>query len=284
MDENTFTVMPMSRQIMLQPGSTYTGDITIVNPASSKNELNYKLGISPYSVVGEDYTADLATINNRNEMVKWIKFEEPTGKIQPNETKKVTFTIDVPENAAAGGQYAAITVQNTNETSGQGSLAVNNVFELASIIYGQVAGETVRELNLLENNIPSFVLVTPIETSALLENKGNIHENATFVLNVTNFFTGEQIFPVEEDEGEFNEVIMPESTRFVTRDINNLPALGMVKVSQTIYYNGEISTEEKEVIICPLWFLCLVVLTIGAIIAFIISRIRKHRKNKAEIH
>lgn len=281
MEENTFTVMPMSRQINLQPGETYTGELTIINPADSASEIKYKLEVSPYNVVGTDNTADLATVNNRNEIIKWVKFDEPTGTVKPNESRKVTFTIDVPENAPSGGQYAAIAVQDISNNQQQGGLAVNNIFELASVIYAQVGGETVRDIKVLENNVPSFVLTTPIETSALIQNDGNIHENATFMINVTNFMTGETIYPTDDKEGEFNEIIMPESSRLITRDIGNMPALGVVKVNQTIYFNGDVSTVEKDVIICPLWFMLLVVITIGAIVTFIVSRVKKHRKNKA---
>ena len=102
------------------------------------------------------------------------------------------------------------------------------------------------------------------------------------MLKVTDFFTGNVIFPTGEETGEFSEIVMPETTYLATRNISNLPALGVVKVSQTVYYRGESSTTEKEVIICPIWFMLLVAATIAAIIAFIVSRVRKHRKKKMD--
>ncbi len=74
---------------------------------------------------------------------------------------------------------------------------------------------------------------------------------------------------------------MPETTRQVEREVSNLPALGVVKVRQTIYYQGqEPSVVEKNVIICPIWFLILLILTIAAIITTIVLIIKKHRKRK----
>ena len=67
------------------------------------------------------------------------------------------------------------------------------------------------------------------------------------------------------------------------REISNLPALGVVKVSQSIYYNGELSKEEKEIIICPIWFMALVALTLAAIITTIVLIVKKHKKNKAKL-
>ena len=278
--ENTFTIMPMSHQVNLAPGNTYTGSITIVNPVDATEDFHYKMDISPYGVIGEDYAADLKTVTGRNEIVNWIKIEEPTGVVKPNESKKVNFTITAPENAPAGGQYAAITVYSDNSTVQGNGVAVNNIFEMASLIYANISGDIKRETKIIENNIPGFVAVPPVEVSAILENNGNIHETATVVLNVTNFFTGEVIYPTEEDNNEFSEMVMPETTYHSTRNISNLPSLGVVKVKQTIYFRGEQSAEEKNVIICPIWFILLVAACIAGIIALIIAKVRKHKKKK----
>ena len=284
MEENSmFTVMPMSQRFYLEPGETYTGKLTVINPADSKTDFNYKVSITPYSVVGEDYTADLATSNSHTQLTEWITIPEPTGTVSPNGTKDVEFTITVPKNAPAGGQYATIAIGSNQDNKNDNGVAVKNVFEMASVIYGTVAGETVRDGELKENNVPGFVAVPPLEVSALISNNGNIHEDATFVINVSNFLTGEQILPTEENDGEYTEIVMPESERFITREISNIPLIGIVKVKQTIYYRGDENIVEKNVIICPIWFMLLVFATIAAIIAAVVAIIRKHKKKKKSV-
>ena len=279
--ENTFTLMPMSQQINLTPGESYTGYITIVNPVDATEDFSYKVSISPYSVIGENYTADLQTVSGRNEITKWITISEPTGTVNPNESKKVEFTINTPSNAPGGGQYAALAVSSNPANTDSDGVAVKNIFEMASLIYANVAGDIKRGGEILENNVPGFVAVTPIQVTAMFENTGNIHEVATIILKVSNFFTGEVILPTEEDDGQFSEIVMPESTYFASRDISNLPALGVVKVNQTIYYNGSSSVSERDVIICPIWFLLLVIAVFASIIVFIISRIKIHKKRRS---
>ena len=73
---------------------------------------------------------------------------------------------------------------------------------------------------------------------------------------------------------------MPKTTRRIERELNDLPMLGVIKVNQTIYYQGEVSTVEKDVIICPIWFILLVVLTLASIITTIVLIIKKHRRKK----
>ena len=283
MENSSFTVLPMSQRFSLEPGKTYTGSISVVNPADATEDFHYVMSVSPYGVMGEDYTADLVTVTNRSEIVKWITISEPTGTVKPNETKEVEFTITVPENAAAGGQYAAIAVSSNEQNTASQGVAVNNVFELASLIYASVAGKTEHEGKILENNVPGFVVKAPITLSALISNEGNVHEDATFIISASNMFTGEVILPTEDNEGRYNELIMPETTREITREISSLPALGVIKVNQTIYYQGDVQTVEKNVIICPIWFMCLVGATILAIIGAIVGIILKHKKKKNRI-
>ena len=282
MGNSSFTVLPMSQRFTLEPGETYTGSISIVNPADSTEDFHYIMSVSPYGV-DDRYDADFAAETNRTQIAKWIEISEPTGSVKPNETKEVEFTITVPENAPGGGQYAAIAVTSNDSNTASEGVAVNNVFELASIVYATVAGEIKHEGEIIENNVPGFVVKAPITLSALISNGGNVHEDATFVISVSNKFTGEVILPTEDNEGRYNELIMPETTREVTREVNDLPALGVVKVNQTIYYQGEVATVEKDVIICPIWFMCLLFATILAIIGAIVGIIVKHKKKKNRV-
>lgn len=279
---NYFTVTPMSQRVSLKPGEVYNGSITIINPVNSENDFSYKIEVTPYSVVGEDYAADLATRSNYNMMVDWVKVEEPTGTIKPNNSKEVKYTITVPKDAPAGGQYATIAVsQDQSSAAKDGGVAVNNVFEMASLIYAEVAGETKHETEILENEIPGFVTSAPITLKALLKNAGNVHETATVVIVAKDFFTGNVVVETEDDANMYTELVMPETTRAVERNINeNLPALGVIHVEQTIYYNGEQSVATKDVIICPIWFMILLGVTIAAIVGTIVMIVRKHHKKK----
>ena len=280
--ENAFTLLPMSQNFNLEPGGTYTGSITIVNPVNSTSDFSYSVSVSPYNVIGEEYQADITTISTYSRIVDWITIAEPTGTIAPNEAREIEFTIAVPEDAYAGGQYATIMVTSDPNKQESEGVSINNVFALASIIYADVTGEVTHEGSIIENNVPEFSTVTPVTISALLDNHGNIHENAIFAITATNAITGEAIFPADEDQdNHFSEIVMPETTRFITRQIDNLPFLGIVNVEQTIYYNNEVSTVTKNIIVCPVWFMFLVVLVFMSIISLIIASIKHyHRKRR----
>ena len=118
--------------------------------------------------------------------------------------------------------------------------------------------------------------------NAMVENTGNTHEQATVSLIVTDFFKGEEIFSTkEEGNSDFSEVIMPETKRFLTREIKNLPSLGIIKIEQTIKFNGDVSKEDGVVVIAPIWFIVLVLLTLSAIIAGIVFRVKAKLKQRS---
>ncbi len=279
--DNTFSVTPMNQMIKLQPGEVFLTSITVVNSVNSAGEFSYKVYVVPYNVLSGEYDVDVTTMTGRTQLADWVTILNPTGTLAPNETAEVELEIQVPENVAAGGQYAAIVVGVDDEKSRtQSGMTIRNVKEIASVIYANVEGETIHGGRVLENNIPGFAATVPVKVEAIIENTGNTHEVAEVTIAASNLLTGETVLPTEFDDGKYSEIVMPETTKFITREINGLPMLGIVKISQSIYYNYAISTEEKVVVICPIWFMALMAVTLVAIVAKIAGTIRKHKKNK----
>ena len=278
---NFFTVTPMTQRVSLNPGQVYEGKIKIINPVDAKTDFNYKIEVAPYGVSGENYDVSLVENTQWNKIADWITVAEPSGQIHPNGVKEISYTIKVPEDVPAGGQYAAIVVSHDPRgEAGDSNMTIRDVFEMASLIYADIAGETRHEGKILENNVPGFSTTVPVSLGAMFNNNGNIHEDATIVITAKDVFCGQVILPTDEDEGKYTEIVLPETTRYVSRDLNNLPMLGIVHVEQTIYYNGDYSQVSKDVVLCPIWFLILVVLTLCAIVGTIIHMIRKHHKKK----
>lgn len=285
MSENvkSFSVLPMGQNITLKRGETYEGEVSIAIPSDAAENFSYVVDVSPYSIVDGDYTADLVNMGVYTQIVNWIKIEEPKGEIEPNGVKKIHFKIEVPEDAPVGGQYAALMVgQNADEIKNDG-IAIQNLIQIASVIYANVEGEIVKSGEILENNIPVFSFNNDITIGSLIKNDGNTHLVAGFKIKATNLFTGQVIFP-SEDEEMITEVIMPGSMRNTMRKIENLPMLGVVHISQEVDFNGKVSKNEQNVIICPIWFIILVLASVVAIIMFIISRIRAHKKRSTLVY
>lgn len=277
----SFVVFPMSQEMTLEAGKTYRGVINVVNPADADGDFSYTIVVTPYSVADVGYEANLEETSTWSQIVDWIMIDDPSGTLAPNETKEITFTVTVPTDAPAGGQYAAIAVRSSGAEVAQGdSLKIHNVYELASVIYATVEGETVHSGEVVTNTVPGFVTDGDVVLTTMVANTGNVHEMAAVKIEAKNILTGERFFPRSESEIVYEEVVMPSTTRYITRELNELPLLGVFEVSQEVSYLGEISLNTSLVILCPIWFMVLVVATIGTLIGTITALIMKRRREK----
>ena len=280
---STVTVSPMHQRVILTPGEVYEGMIEVANPATSTTDLKYKVSIAPFSQHAsgdslDDYGAvDIETVNNYNQIVNWIKLGESTGSVEPNEVKAVNFTINVPKDAPAGGQYASLLVMKTNdENSTENSgFSIQDQAQIASIIYAEVAGQTIRKGAILENNIPSFLLGNPLKATSMVRNDGNIHTDAEYIFQVWPLFSDEEICTNEENS--FKNLVMPE-TELYHQESCNLPMVGIFRAKQTVRIFGEESIVERTVIICPIWLMLIVIFAIVALIIWIVIRVRMRKK------
>lgn len=281
MDKSSiFTVTPMSHNINLEVGGVYEGYIILANPVNATEDFEYRVTVSPYTVLGDEYTADFAASSARTQIVDWITIENPTGTLKPNSTTKVNFRVEVPDTAPAGGQYATLLVGSNKDAGSDSGVSVNNVFEMASVIYANVAGETIRDGEVLENSIPGFVTSVPIRATALITNNGNAHEVARITLEVKSIFSSDLIYPLSGDDGSVSEVIMPETSRYVSRDINGISPLGIYEITQTIDYLGETHELKQVVVACPIWFMVLVAVTLTTLVSFFVYRIKTLRRKR----
>lgn len=280
---SAFTLLPMSQELSLTAGEIFEGKITVSNPADATEDFSYLVEVSPYSVSGGEYLADLETKNNHTLLADWIEVEKPSGILKPNESVNIKYKITVPLKAPAGGQYAAISVRSNNQTSSTVSAHIENIFQMASVIFANVSGETVHSGEIVSNTMPAFSTVTPVFSKISLTNGGNVHEKATTTITVKNVFGGGQVFPLEGEQNSFVDYVMPESSRYITRSIDRLAGLGVYEVNQTVEYLGETSSLSQIVIVCPIWFLVLVMATIAALIVTVVTMVRKRIKLKREI-
>ena len=276
-----FTVTPMAQKIALKAGEVYEGTVTVANPASAKQDFEYRASVAGYTVLGSDYQADFENESDYTQIVKWTTIENPTGTLKPNQTEKIRFTITVPESAPAGGQYATIMIGSAEKNGSGSGLQVNNVYEMASIIYATVEGETRREGEVISNSFPGFATALPITTNVVFKNDGNIHETAQVSIEVRDAFTNNVIYPANGENGTMEEMVMPGTTREFERSIDGISPLGIYEVKQKVVYMGEAQVEEHTLVLCPIWFMLLVAVTIGAIIGVIVRVIIKHRRKVA---
>ena len=288
------TISPPIEKIILTPGEVYEGSVRVSNATGAKKDLKYSVRIGSFGLREDengntDYNnTDVDTVTSYNQIMNWITLGKESGTVAPGETDTLPYTIRVPEDAPAGGQYASIIFRNdTGRDETGGNVMIEDVVEFAESILTEVAGETRDEGQILENNIPVFVFNGKLSTTSMVRNDGNVHTDASYVLQVWPLFSDEEICTNEENPT--TSLIMPESERLHVEkpcsdpnktDEFNLP-IGIYRVKQTVKIFGETSIAEKTVISCPLWLLFLIIFVIALIVIWIIARIKASNKREA---
>ena len=284
--DTVMTISPPSQKIILTPGEDYEGSISVSSPTVAKNDLNYSVTIGTYGIPTDDNgkanydDIDLDTVSSYNQIMDWIELKKDKGTVPKGETGVVPFVIHVPENAPAGGQYATILVQDDTEigNTGNSGISIESKVRFASAIYAEVTGDTKKEGEIQENNIPSFLLNNLLTATSTVKNNGNVHTDAEYTLQVWPIFSDEEICTNEEEKE--TSLIMPETERFHAQTCA-LPSIGIFRAKQTVSIFGEISEVERIIIFCPLYALFLILFAIIVLVAWIIYRAKTNKKRAA---
>ena len=274
-DENSqgFTLSPMKENAIINPGETYESSFAIANPAANGKDFSYEITISPF-YVDNDYNNVFSAEGNFSEITDWITIDSPTtGTLKPNDTEEIHFTINVPNDAPAGGQYAAIIVQSALPTNSESKSAIMERTAIAHTIFAEITGTTKRQGETVSANVPGFLSSGEIFGESSIKNTGNVHGKATYTLKVTPLFSGEEVYSNAEEP--ITHDILPNRTYYNKISWKNTPAVGIFNVTYTAEFEGVTTEIKKMVIVCPFWLIILLVIAIAAIILFIATKIRK---------
>ena len=286
-DSVVMTISPPKQDIILVPGEVYEGTLRVSNSANASKDLKYSAKIGSFGLGKDengntDYNdTDTDTITEYNQIMEWIKLGKDHGTVAPNTTDTIPFTITVPEDAPAGGQYATIIVQDDTEKDSDagGNIVIENVVRFAASILAEVAGETRNEGAILDNSIPAFMLNNKLAATSTVQNNGNVHTKASYVLQVWPLIGDEEICTNEESPTE--HTVMPGTERINAEECN-LPPFGIFRAKQTVKIFGETSVAEKVVVVCPLWLLFIIIFAIVSLVIWIVMKGRARKTRTKE--
>ncbi|MBQ6605583.1 hypothetical protein IJH66_01220 [Candidatus Saccharibacteria bacterium] len=265
---DSFSVSPMFQNVSLIPGETYYGTFKVTNPSSNSSSFSYRLSIQPFSH-SEANEAVFENNGDYNQIVNWINLEWDEGVIEPNSTAEIRFSIDVPSNAPAGGQYAAIMVSSAENNSISGAVNLDTKYQISHLIYADVAGETARRGDISDVEVPGFLFSGKITGSSKISNLGNVHSRANQTLQIFPLFSEEEVYTNEENPDSV--FIMPESSRLSSISWDSTPSIGIFHVIYNVEFEGVNQKVDKMVIVCPLWLLFIIAVVIFLIVFKILN-------------
>ncbi|MDO4978594.1 MAG: hypothetical protein Q4E47_00340 [Candidatus Saccharibacteria bacterium] len=258
----------------MQPGKSYDGVIKVRN--KSNMEADVKFYATGYYVEGESYAPVYPEEGDRALIMKWVEFEEEKAKIAPGEAVEVKYTISVPKDAPAGGQYATIMAETEPDESG----TIQANARVGQIVISYVSGETTKCGKIQSTSIAGFLVNPPITASAIVENCGNVDLDAEYILKVYPLFSDEEIYTTEENPE--TKIILPDTRRMHSVSWAAAPSIGIFRAEEIVRINGEETVASKFIVILPIWLIVLILVAIAAIVfrVITISKTRKQATNR----
>ncbi len=271
-----FSVSPMNQRIILTPGESYIGSFMVSNPADSTSDFNYKITVRPVYI---DNNYNVVSENNGdfNQIVDWTKINNPEGTLAPNEAREITFQVNVPMDAPAGGQYVAINVMSADPIGDDGAVNIQSKYAIMHIVYAEIAGTTIRQGEVQDAHIPSFLFSGNISGISTIKNTGNVHSDGIYKLQVFPLFSDEELYTNEENPEK--KIILPDRTLMNTTYWEDTPSVGIFNVIYTAEFEGVTTEVKKMVIVCPIWLLAIIIFAVISIIIYLITKSKTRKKS-----
>lgn len=270
----SFSMSPMQDKMILGPNESYRGSFDVRN-TSDDEDLYYNATAEPY-YVDENNTSIFVNVGDMNRIVDWITIENGKGMIKPGETATINFIVNVPDDAAGGGQYAVISVSNDPSANGgnDDDAVIGEKFALGHTIIAEISGDSIESGEVIGMSIPSVRLGGKITASSKLKNTGNIHSEAINRLKVFSIFSSD--VPIYDSgqngiEDKDKNIVLPD--REVVNGITweDTPDIGIFNVVYSVEYQGETSEATGVVFVCPWWAIVIVIAGITIMVIRIVS-------------
>ena len=281
-------VSPMRESVVLNPGDIYRSSFSVNNPGYSEDKLSYEIEIQPF-YVDEDYNPVYTNEYQNGDIANWIKITSGgKGTLQPNDVATVEFEIDVPKDAPAGGQYAAIIAKTVAgerdaETSDGGNVTISEGMAISHVILAEVTGNSISSGDVTDIGVNSFLLGGNITAYSTVENTGNIHGLATYTMKVYPLFSDKPVYNNEEEKED--HYVLPDRKMYIENTWAETPMMGIFNVQYTVEFMGIKSEVTRMVIVCPLWLLFIILLIVAILVIRIVTlvKLQKNRKKEATL-
>lgn len=290
-------IAPPVLNLTADPGQTLKAQISLRDVSSGALLVTGE--VNDFTASGEDGTPKIITDEgepNPYSMKSWVA-PLPKLLLEPRQIENLPVTIRVPADAAPGGYYAVVRFTATPpELEGTG---VSLSASLGALILLRVSGDVKEDLAIeqfevttsgkLSTGRPKTVFeTTPLTFVQRIKNNGNIHEQPTGQVTITDMF-GKKIAAVNVNLPPRN--ILPQTIRKFEQKLDksvlgDKKLFGKYTATLTINYGEKKQTVTSQTTfwVIPYTLIGLgVILLVGGFLTlrFMIKRYNRHIINQA---
>ena len=272
------TISPLTFELTANPGDTLENKIKVSNPTASI--MSVKMEAEDFTASGElGQVIVEETENITYSLKRWVKTDPVEFTLKPDESKFVTFVINVPKNAEPGGKYGSVLASITG-IEGPKVSGATIIQKVGALVLLSVSGKIREEINVKEFSAPKFSEYGPINFIIRFENTGTVHVRPRGFVTITNIF-GKKVVDVEFPQ----QNVIPGAIRRVEAKWNRFWIWGGRYQANLVGSYGSENTPISAVTtfwVIP-WKVYLGIVIAFALIIYLIVRARKKIKKAEEI-
>lgn len=200
------TVSPARAEITGDPGETISDSFLIINEQDS--DQTFYTSVENFESQGESGTPNFTS--SKDGLSTWIKVDEKV-TLKRGERLKVPYTVVIPQDADAGGHFAAIFLSTVPPAAGEGQVSVGA--KVGMLVLLKVTGNVKEDGGLLSFVIKEgkkVITSIPVNFVYRFNNKGNDRVKPEGNITIKNMF-GMQVAQLDANKSMGN--ILPGSTR-----------------------------------------------------------------------
>lgn len=286
---NGLQISPTRTELSLSPGESKPFDITVKNITGGN--LRAEVSINDFEsdgvtgnpqIIIDDSVRTPTSIFNFIDNLKSVE-------LKSGETKRLTFNVNIPEDATPGAYYGVVRYAVIPEggvfSDRERQLALNA--SVGHLVLIEVAGDITEQMQVEDLSIGksgnnneiktgSFFFSSPDKSLLTINNLGNGFSRPFGDITITRMFGGE-VHKAEVNNVEPRGIVLPQSTRVFTNDIEGIKIPGRYTATAVIAYGngGEVVTYKTSFWYLPIWLLLILAAIIAALAAWIYRRYKK---------
>lgn len=280
---------PTVLNLTANPGETINATINIRDISTSnlivRGEINDFTASANEDGIPKIIT-DTST-DNPYSLREWVS-PLPALTLKSRELKSLPITISIPHNASPGGYYAVIRfTSNPPELEGTG---VSLSASVGALVILRVNGDVKQQLSVEEFSVNKngragwFFEMAPLQFIERLKNSGNIHEEPSGLVTITDMFGNKVVnLGINQPPGK----ILPDSIRKFSQtldssSIGNRILFGYYHAELSVNYgDGQVVKSNLSFWVIPYTLIAIII--IGLIAAFFLLKYLIRRYNRAII-
>jgi hypothetical protein len=270
------TIVPPTREIALNPGEKTEGTLKVINDSSEP--ITFNATVRDYVVNDKAGTPDILppnTLSNKYSAASWVATVPEQFTIQPHEKQELTFYLQIPADAHAGGHYAAVVYEPTDIIGVKGT-GTGVQTQIGTLLYINVKGQITEKANVAQFKAKGFSEYGPISVTTEIANQGDLHIKPIGKITVKTIF-GKVVDTKSLEEHN----IFPDRSLLYQNKLGKHWMIGPYTATLNAVYGQNSNLPLKTTIsfiVFP-WKVTAIVILIIAIVILAIMALRRRKKS-----